>query len=175
MRINVTLRSERPEDIHDVASLLDERFPTSAEAELVADLRQAGRLAVSLVAEANSQIVGHIAFSPVSASGNAHGAGLGPVCVAEPHRRRGVGGELIRAGLEACRQAGYRWCVVLGEPEYYGRFGFEPGEHYGLEDEFGGGVAFQVLAIEPQSLPVGAGIVRYCIEFDRFKSPQADP
>jgi len=140
-------------------------FPSDAEARLVDQLRDAGRLLVSLVAEVDGAVVGHVAFSPVTAATGVAGAGLAPVAVAAAHRRRGIAAELVRAGLRACRAAGFGWVVVLGEPTYYSRFGFRPAPEYGLSDEYGGGPAFQVAELVPGSLPVGAGLVRYAPEF----------
>jgi putative acetyltransferase len=160
-----TVRPERPGDEAAVHAVHAASFPTDLEARLVGLLRAAGRLTVSLVAEAGGAVVGHVAFSPVTAASGAAGIGLAPVAVVESHRRRGVAAELIRAGLDACRQAGFTWAVVLGEPAYYSRFGFRPAPEYGLSDEYGGGPAFQVVELVPGALPVGAGLVRYAPEF----------
>ena len=140
-------------------------FPTPVEARLVDLLRAAGRLRVSLVAEIGDVIVGHIAFSPVAAASTAAGAGLAPIAVIEAHRRRGVAAELVHKGLDACRQAGVGWVVVLGDPAYYARFGFRAASDFGLRDDYGGGDAFQAVELIRGALPVGAGLVRYSEEF----------
>jgi putative acetyltransferase len=140
-------------------------FPTELEARLVGLLRTAGRLPVSLVAKVGGAVVGHIAFSPVTAASGAVGAGLAPVAVAAPHRRQGIAAELVRAGLEVCRADGFGWAVVMGEPEYYSRFGFRPASDFGLSDEYGGGPAFQAIELLAGALPVGAGLVQYAPEF----------
>lgn len=100
------------------------------EARLVGLLHAAGAAPVSLVAEAESggRVVGHVLFSPARIDG--HGpkplvAGLAPVGVLPEYQGRGIGSRLIREGLEACRRAGYDAAVVVGEPGYYSRFGFE--------------------------------------------------
>jgi putative acetyltransferase len=72
---------------------------------------------------------------------------------------------LIRAGLDACRERGFGWVVVLGEPQFYSRFGFRPAAEFGLWDEYGGGDAFQALELATGALPVNAGLVRYAPEF----------
>ena len=128
-------------------------------------LREAGRLAVSVVAESDGVIVGHAALSPVTVAGGNGGAGLAPVAVVEAFRRRGVGAELVRAALAAGRGAGFGWVVVLGEPEYYARFGFRPASEFGLNDEYGGGAAFQALELVPGALGGTSGLVRYAPEF----------
>jgi putative acetyltransferase len=109
-------------------------------------------------------VVGHVAFSPVTAASGAVGAGLAPVAVARPHRRQGIAAELVRAGLQGCRAAGFGWAVVFGEPSYYRRFGFRAASEVGLSDEYGGGSAFQVVELIAGALPVGAGLVRYAPE-----------
>lgn len=162
------IRPEHSDDAAAVHAVHAVCFDSSAEAYLVDRLRAAGRLAVSLVAEIDGRVVGHIAFSPVTlASGaiRAAGAGLAPLAVVAAHRRRGIAADLVRAGLDACRCAGFDWVVVLGEPRYYRRFGFRPAATFGLHDEYGGGDAFAALELRPGALPVGGGLVRYAPEF----------
>jgi len=160
----VLVRPETSADAEDIRTVLETSFPTPDEARLVEALRVAGRLVVSLVAESGGAVVGHVAFSPVSA-GSSTGAGLAPVAVIPAYRRRGVAARLVRDGLAACGLAGFGFVVVLGEPKYYSRFGFRPAAEWGLFDEYGGGPAFQVLELRPGSIPVGAGLVRYASEF----------
>ena len=161
----VSVHPERPRDVAAIHAVHAASFPTEAEARLVGLLRAAGRLPVSLVAEVGGAVVGHIAFSPVTAASGAAGAGLAPVAVAAPHRRQGIAADLVRAGLEACRTAGFGWAVVMGEPAYYSRFGFRPAAEFGMADEYGGGPAFQAIELVPGALPRGAGLVRYAPEF----------
>ena len=164
----VTIRPERPEDAAGVYAVHAAGFPTEDEARLVDELRAAGRLSASLVAEVGGVVVGHVGFSPVTAGTAAPGAGLAPVAVLAEYRRRGIAADLIRAGLDACRAAGFGWAVVLGEPAYYGRFGFRSAALVGLSDEYNGGPAFQATELLPGALPVGAGLVRYAPEFAAF-------
>jgi putative acetyltransferase len=161
----VAVHPERPEDAAAIHAVHAASFPTDVESRLVDLLRVTGRLPVSLVAEIGDVVVGHVAFSPVTAVSDAVGVGLAPVAVAEPHRRRGIAAALVRTGLEACRAAGFGWAVVMGEPGYYSRFGFRPASQFGLSDEYGGGPAFQAIELVPGALPVGAGLVRYAPEF----------
>lgn len=162
-------RPERPADILGIHAVHARAFPTGAEAALVDALRASGRLGPSLVvcdagADALGHVVGHIAFSPVSAPTHG-GTGLAPLAVVPEARRHGVGAALVRAGLEACRLAGYRFVVVLGDPAYYARFGFEPASKWGLSDEYGGGDAFQAIELVAGAIPEGGGLVRYAPEF----------
>jgi len=161
----MTIRPEGSDDVEAIQSVVEAAFPTAAEAKLVDLLRRAGRLSASMVAEVDGLAVGHVAFSPVSTESGAIGAGLAPLAVLEDHRRQGIAARLVDAGLAACRSLGFGWVVVLGEPAYYGRFGFRPTREFGLSDEYGGGDAFQVLELTPGALPHGAGLVRYAPEF----------
>jgi len=160
-----SVRPEVPADIDAIHRVNAAAFRTDGEARLVDALRAAGKLTVSLVAESAGNIVGHVAFSPVALEGGMGGVGLGPVAVAPEFQRRGFGGQLIREGLVACRQKGCRFVVVLGDPDYYGRFGFVAASRWRLRDEFGGGDAFMALELLPGRIPTGGGLVRYAPEF----------
>jgi putative acetyltransferase len=167
------IRQERLEDVAAIHDLIAASFPTDAEARLVDLLRAGGRLTLSLVAEVDGAVVGHVAFSPIDVAGERAGEGgvgegLAPLAVAESFRRRGIGEALVRAGLEACLAAEVGYVVVLGEPAYYGRFGFQPARTRNLVDEYGGGDAFQALELRPGSVPPGGGTVRYAREFAIF-------
>ena len=134
-------------------------------------LRAAGHATVSLVAETDGQIVGHILFSPVSVVGAASGKtglGLAPVAVLPGHQCRGIGSDLIRQGLAFCRDEGYGFVVVLGHPEYYPRFGFRRASQAGLANEYGADEAFMVLELAPGGLPP-AGLVQYGPEFRKWE------
>ncbi len=134
------IREERPEDIESIWRITIAAFEATEqggrlEADIISALRRAGALSVSLVALAGGRIVGHVAFSPVMVDGTCRGwYGLGPVSVVPDMQRKGVGTSLIRSGLERLRQRAARGCVVLGEPDYYRRFGFEADPGLVLEE-----------------------------------------
>ena len=157
-------RVEQPGDVAAIDRLVTDAFPTPIEARLVSALRAAGRLAISLVAIEANDVIGHIAFSPATA-GPARGLGLAPLAVHAGHRRRGVGANLVREGLASCRERGETFVVVLGDPRYYGRFGFVAAAQHGLGNEYGAGEEFMVLALQPRGLPPTGSIVRYAPEF----------
>jgi putative acetyltransferase len=128
----VLVRDEAPDDVAPIRALVAAAFhghPHSrgGEALIIDRLRAAGALALSLVAEREGQVLGHVAFSPVTV-GAANGSwfGLGPVAVAPHAQRSGIGTALIRHGLARLRAGKAAGCVVLGEPGYYRRFGFAP-------------------------------------------------
>ena len=162
---SLLIRHEEPQDVEAIHAVNASSFPGDVEARLVDALRDGGSLTMSMVAIEDDRIVGHIAFSPVQTESGASGLGLAPVAVLESHRRRGIGAALIRAGLDACRLLDVGWVVVLGEPAYYGRFGFVAASRFGLHDEYGGSDAFQALELCEGALPRGAGLVKYAPEF----------
>jgi putative acetyltransferase len=129
--MNVKIRSETSADpaaIEAVTSgaFLNAPHTSHTEQHVVGLLRKAGKLAISLVAEADGKVIGHLAISAVSISDGASGwFGLGPIAVIPEHQRRGVGSQLMREALQMLRERGASGCVVLGDPEYYGRFGFK--------------------------------------------------
>lgn len=165
MGFEVIVRPERSSDAAAIHHVHSASFSSAGEASLVGSLRDAGDLTVSLVAIVDDAVVGHIAFSPVRTPGGDVGLGLAPVAVLPEARHRGVASALIEAGLAACVAAGYGWVVVLGDPDFYGRFGFLPASEFGLEDEYGGGSAFQALELISGALPRRAGLVGYGPEF----------
>jgi putative acetyltransferase len=126
-----TLRPERDGDEPAIANVITAAFAgqewsDGTEAAIVGRLRASAELDVSHVAvTASGSIVGHVAFSPVEIDGNRCGwFGLGPLAVLPAWSRRGIGAALVQAGVGSLRQRRAAGCVVLGEPEYYGRFGF---------------------------------------------------
>lgn len=124
------IRQERPEDVDTIrhlttAAFRDVPYSSQTEAAIVDALRNAGALALSLVAVEDNEIVGHVALSPVTINSEATGwYGLGPVSVWPDHQRKGIGQALISEGLSYLRRMHAQGCVVLGDPGYYGRFGF---------------------------------------------------
>jgi putative acetyltransferase len=159
----VTVRQEHPGDLDGIRALHTASFPTLGEAQLVDALRARGWLRISLVAVEGDEVVGHIAFSPVTLEGTSGGLGLGPLAVRVDHRRHGVAARLVHDGLAACGAA--RFVVVLGDRHYYRRFGFLPARQWSLRDEYAGGDAFQALELIRGSIPFGGGLVRYSPEF----------
>jgi putative acetyltransferase len=163
----MNIRTEAASEAAAIQSVHQSAFPTAAEARLVDALRDAGKLRVSLVAEVEGELVGHVAFSPVTLEGMTEGAGVGlaPLAVVPDRQRQGVGGRLVREGLAACAAGGFGFVVVLGDPAYYGRFGFAAASRWGLQDEYGGGEAFMALELLPGAIPSRGGRVRYADEF----------
>jgi len=126
-----TIREERPGDeepIHQVTEAAFANHPRSegAEPAIVDALRAGGDLTLSLVAEADGAVVGHVAFSRAVLSNGARGwQALGPISVHPERQGEGVGRALVEAGTAHWRSAGAEGIVLLGDPDLYGRFGFE--------------------------------------------------
>jgi len=124
------LRPETPADIGAIFALTEAAFATldisdHTEQFIIDRLRDAGALTLSLVAERDGRVVGHIAFSPVTISDGSTGwYGLGPVSVLPALQRQGIGSALITAGLDRLRAIDAKGCYLIGHPGYYGRFGF---------------------------------------------------
>jgi putative acetyltransferase len=165
----VTILHERPEDANAIRVVLEEAFGQSIEAELVDALRRRGALTLSLVALREDEVVGHIAFSPVtieSAESSFNAIALGPMAVLPPYQGKGIGSQLVRIGLAKCRQAGHEIVFVLGHPDFYGRFGFVPTRHRDLHCEFGvPDDVFMVMELRQGALAERGGLVKYQPEF----------
>jgi putative acetyltransferase len=137
--VKLEIRNETAADVPGIeavtmAAFLNALHTSHTEQFIVSTLRQAGKLAISLVADAGGKVIGHVAVSPVSISdGAADWFGLGPISVLPEHQRRGVGSRLMREALRILRERDAAGCVVLGEPEYYGRFGFQVDPNLSLQ------------------------------------------
>lgn len=126
----LSIRAEKRADLPAISNVIVEAFavlPISSHTEhfIVDALRAAEALTISLVAEIEGELVGHIAFSPVTVADATIGwFGLGPVAVLPLHQRKGIGKALIQAGLAQLRELGAQGCCLVGHPTYYRKFGF---------------------------------------------------
>lgn len=129
--MNITIRDEQLDDIENIeklitAAFLDEEYSSHTEQFIVNSLRKNNQLTISLIAVEHGEIVGHVAISPVSISLEEAGwYGLGPIAVWPNQQRKGIGSLLMNASLEKLKQLGGKGCVLLGDPNYYQRFGFQ--------------------------------------------------
>ncbi|MDO9466059.1 MAG: N-acetyltransferase [Thiobacillus sp.] len=130
MNPKIVIRSETDADVGAISDVTAAAFKTleisnHTEQFIVAALRAAGALTVSLVAEVDGRVIGHIAFSPVTLSdGTRNWYGLGPVSVLPAYQRQGVGKALIREGLARLKAMSAQGCCLVGHPDYYRKFGF---------------------------------------------------
>ena len=161
----IVIRHETLADFEAIRKVNLRAFEQSNEGNIVDALRVAGALSISLVALHDNQIVGHIAFSPVSiesGDGSFTALGLGPMAVLPEHQNEGVGSQLVEAGLKECLRLGHEIVIVVGHPEYYPRFGFVPAgpsgikwEHEVPED------AFMFVELNAGALAGRTGVVKF--------------
>lgn len=153
--MNPVIRQELSSDlaaIHAVTAAAFLNAPRTARTEqfIVDALRKAGALTISLVAEQDGEVVGHVAVSPISISdGSAGWYGLGPISVKPELQRKGIGSLLMQAALRLLQERGAAGCALVGDPAYYSRFGFKPDPGLVLPDvppEY-----FQALPFGPSS------------------------
>ena len=170
----VTIRPEQSGDAPAIHAVHKAAFPTVAEAELVDRLRSNGKAAVSLVAVDAARVVGHILFTPVTFDPpvSVIAFGLAPMAVLHDHEKHGVGRRLVQNGLAECHAQGACLVVVLGDPTYYGRFGFERASRHGLRNEFGVEEAFMVFMLEARAHPEPGTMVKYATEFSALPKTQ---
>lgn len=157
----VTIRDEEPADIAAIHRVVEAAFQQSMEADLVDRLRADGDAVISLVAEEDGEIVGHVLFSPMSAPFPA--LGLAPVSVLPGRQNQGIGSVLIREGLKRAESRGCRVVFVLGEPAYYRRFGFDPALAAGFASPYAGPY-LMALALDGK-MPAERGRVDYAPAF----------
>ena len=164
--VPITIRPETPADRSAITALVKDAFvgaehSDGSEPQIVERLRTHGDLTLSLVAEDEDGIVGHIAFSSVEiGDGVTDWYGLAPVSVRPALQGKGIGSALVKRGIADMRQRGARGIVLLGDPQYYGRFGFE--HHPQLVFPGPPAEYFQALAIEGD---VPSGVVQYAPAF----------
>ena len=161
------IRRERAHDIGRIRHVNEAAFGASVEANLVDALRDSDEQ-LSLVADDDGVIVGHILFSPVTLSSHPglRIMALGPMAVVPERQRQGIGSALVRRGVDECRRLGATAIVVVGHPTYYPRFGFAPGSRVGLACEYDvPDDVFMVLELEEGVLNGKAGTIRYLPAF----------
>jgi putative acetyltransferase len=167
----MNIRPEQPSDLAAIRAVNIAAFGSPTEADLVDALRVNGRLTLSIVAQRDGEVIGHIAFSPAtiaSPEGEWAAIALGPLAVLPDHQNAGVGTALVGAGLEACRATGGAVVFVLGHATYYPRFGFVPSKPRGVwwaarPDEV---EHFMVAELRPGALAGRTGAMRFAPEFD---------
>jgi len=154
---------ETAADIDAIGEVNRQAFGQEAEAALVDRLRNGGHARVSLVAVADTKIVGHILFSHLPIVGQeatTDALALAPMAVLPSHQRLGIGSALIEEGLRRCTEQGHRIVIVLGHPEYYPRFGFSAALAQPLESPFSG-EAFMAMELTSGALADVQGRVEY--------------
>jgi putative acetyltransferase len=163
---------ESPSHIPQIAETVRLAFNSDAEPRLISLLRSDPSAFIpqlSLVAEEDGQVIGHILFSRITiqtASASISALSLAPLAVHPAHQRQGIGAALTRHGLDECRRLGHAIVIVLGHPNYYPRFGFSAALAQPLACPFGNpGPAWMALEIVPGALNGVSGTVVYPTAF----------
>jgi putative acetyltransferase len=167
----MNIHKETEKDYPSVRKVNESAFETAEEADLVDSLRKNTNYIpeLSLVAEENNEIIGHILFTPLKILNSEVDhklLALAPMAVLPKYQKKGIGSTLIKAGFEKARELGYKAVIVLGHPDYYPRFGFTPAEQFGINpplEEWK--EAFFAIELEKDSLKDVSGKVSYLPEF----------
>lgn len=166
------IRPATPADEADIAMVIATAFGQEGEARLVNELRSCGALVLEQVAvDRDGRVVGHIAFSRVTGAGAGHRLAiscLAPISVSPDRQRGGIGAVLIRAGIDALREAGEDLVLVLGPPAYYPRFGFDAELAKKVAGPYAG-AAFQALALSEAAVSALPIEVTFATPFEAFE------
>ena len=167
----ILIRKEANDDFKAIKDVNDLAFGQNQEGDLIDKLREKAEFSgeLSLVALLGDKIIGHILFFQVSIISEkviSASLSLGPMAVLPDYQNKGIGGELIRAGLNKAKELGFKSVVVLGHPEYYPRFGFRKASEWNIKDPFGAPEeAMMAIELEKGSLDFGGGIIDYPEEY----------
>ncbi len=166
--MQISIRHEIPIDINEIHALEAQAFGRRLQADLVNDLRDDGALWLSQVALIDDRIVGHAAYSLVEVSHDTNiwrFPALGPIAVAPANQGQGIGGALIRAGIEVVGDAGFGLLFLVGHPGYYTRFGFQPAVPLGFNSDWvkpgGSHEHFMVLVLDQSLIGCVRGHMRF--------------
>lgn len=167
----MTVRTEHARDQKAVTALVKEAFEHAEhsgghEHELVAALRSSSAFVpeLSLVAEHDGEIVGHIMFTEIQI-GDSTGLALAPLSVLPSYQNQGVGTALVHAGHEKAKRLGYGYSIVLGSDRYYSRFGYLPAKDFGIEPPFEAAPENFMAVRLNKNAPIASGVVKYAKEF----------
>lgn len=169
--MDITLRYENSRDYKNITRINDLAFGQKNEGILIEHLRKNRDFLpeLSIVAEKDGIIIGHILFFPIqikSKDNSYKSVSLAPMAVLPEYQNQGIGGRLIRYGLEKCRGKGYQSVIVLGHPEYYPRFGFEKASKWDIRPPFEApDEAFMAIELIEGGLKGISGVVEYPDEY----------
>lgn len=165
----IIVRQEKKEDIEAVRQINLKAFALPQEADIVDKLRDNCQDCLSLVAEVDGNIAGHILFSPAiieADSGVIKGMGLAPMAVLPAYQKQGIGSALVQDGLEKLKQVNCSFVIVLGHSEYYPKFGFKAASSYGIKCEWEvPDEAFMAIVLDELKMQGVSGVAKYRPEF----------
>jgi len=159
------IRREQPQDLPEIHRVVTRAFGRDQEASIVDKLRENCNSILSLVAFTDGKVVGHILFSPVvieGKHGKLVGTGLAPHAVLPEHHRKGIGTQLMQTGISRIKEGGCPYIILIGDPEYYTRFGFEPAGRFGISCESNVPYeTFMILILDKRAMNGITGVARY--------------
>jgi len=171
--MNVLIREEHLADVSAISDVNEEAFGRADEAKLVDLLRNSNAFVpeLSLIAETDGQIIGHVLFTKIKIIDSLNhcfeSLALAPIAVRTAFQRQGIGAALIRAGLSKAREIGYLSVIVLGHETYYPKFGFQPASRWNIQAPFDvPDEAFMAVELVELGLNNVSGIVVYAREFE---------
>jgi putative acetyltransferase len=170
--MTITIRPETTDDYPAIKEVNDLAFGQPNEGRLIENLRANPdfRQALSLVADLNGKIIGHILFFPITVNQDAksfQSLALAPMAVTPDYQNQGIGGQLIRKGLETAKERGFTSVIVVGHPHYYPRFGFVPAARWQIKAPLDvPEEVFMALELVPDKLKNVSGTVQYPPEFE---------
>ena len=161
------IRNEIKSDATDISTINNQAFKEPDEAKIVENLRKNNNLTISLVAEIDKKIIGHIAYSPIyNKNKEIVGIGLAPIAVLPSYQRQGIGSELVKKGNSIALLKGFKKIFVLGDTKYYCRFGFKVAKNYNYFSKFDPDANnFMILGENLEKEPEKI-FVDYCDEFN---------
>ena len=174
MTVVVIYRQETQDDFSEVFELNNKAFGQDNEAKLVNALRNNPNAFIpelSIVATKDNAIIGHILFTKINIKNDDEtlneSLGLAPMAVLPEFQKNGIGGQLIRYGLDTAKKLGYQSVIVLGHEHYYPKFGFEPAEKWNIKAPFDvPSNVFMAIELVKDGLKNISGTVIYPKEFE---------
>lgn len=170
--MRLLIRKEQERDFDEIYRLNYESFDQKDEAELIDELRENNGVIISLVALLSNLLAGHILYAPcqiTSHNTTLTGAALGSMAVLPEYQNKGIGKELVKESIEIISEAGYPFITVLGHPEYFPKFGFEPAKKHGLQFQWNvPDNVFMGLILDKERMSNIRGTVYYRPEFSKL-------
>ena len=167
----ITIREENSNDYDAIRYVNYQAFNQPMEGNIVDKIRNLGYKFLSLVAEVNNKIVGHIFFSPMEIEGCTEvkgGMGLAPLSVLPEYQNQGIGGMLINEGIDMLKKKDVPYIIVVGHERYYPKFGFEKASKYGLKSQWTEvpDGAFMVIILDQEKMKGVHGVAKYINEWN---------
>ncbi len=168
---NIQIREEKNSDFDSIKYVNDQAFNQPHEGNVIEKVRNTDSKILSLVAEMDNKIVGHIFFSSVEIEGHSeikNGMGLAPMAVLPEYQKQGIGKKLINEGIKVLKEKKVPFVIVLGHEHYYPKFGFEIASKYGIKCQWDGvpDEVFMVMILDKDKMRSVRGVAKYKEEWN---------